>query len=394
MSKVHKTYIPAVGSSDAKVMCVGEAGGKDEEREGEPFVGRSGQLQTLYWDRLGVKRSSMWLTNLSKYRPNRNKFVNLVGTPELEAGLSELREEILTVDPNLIVAYGGWPLYYLTGKCGNKPGSGITNWRGSVLPCTLVQGYKVLATYHPAYILRNWKWHPVFDFDLRRAKKEMADKDFHYPEYDIFLADNDASHPNYIDEGRLADLVGQMGEAPWLEVDIETFPDRTMSCCGFSDGPGRTLIITFRRPGGWKWVRDLMASEARKIFQFGTYDATFMQRFYNFSSESFYVQYEGWGREALEIRNHGWDTYVAAATLMPEFPRGLDFLTSVYTNFPYYKEDRKEWKTSQDLNILWEYNAKDNIAEYITAAKQMREIESQFGFAIPDGTPYASLPEE
>ena len=63
---------------------------------------------------------------------------------------------------------------------------------------------------------------------------------------------------------------------------------------------------------------------------------------------------------------------------MPEFNRGLDFLASVYTDFPFYKEDRKKWKEEGDMDILWEYNIKDVIATWIIAAKQMREMEEKF----------------
>lgn len=384
MPKVHSTYVPSVGNEDADIMFVGEAPGKTEEREREPFVGKSGKLLTQYAERHGIRRpDEMFLTNLCKYRPRRNSFKNLIDTPQLEEGLAELEEEIRRVDPNLIVALGGWPLYHLTGQSTRSPGSGITSYRGSLLPCTLVEGYKVLATVHPAFVLRVWTQHPIFDFDLRYASEQMQYPELIYPEYTEYIAGSDTDHENWISDAELGDLVSEMAQAEWLSVDIETFKDQTMSCCGFADGTDRSLVITFQRKGGWQWVKNLLASPAKKIMQYGTYDRNFLLRFYNFESEGFLTSYKGWDGEDVEITNLGWDTYVAAATLMPEFPRGLDFLASVYTDFPYYKDDRKEWKKDYDLDILWSYNAKDVIATYTIAAKQMKELSELWDFDVP-----------
>lgn len=384
MPRVHSTYVPPTGPAGTDVMVVGEAPGKTEEREKEPFVGKSGSLLRDYLERNGFRVEEVFLTNLSKYRPGKNSFKKLRDTRELEEGIAELKEEIETVDPNLIIAVGNWPMYYLTGCQGKNPGSGITNWRGSVMPCTLVEGYKVVMTYHPAAVLRQWTWHPVFDFDLQYAKKQSAFPEIRRPEYEMHLAGHNPDHECWISDSEAEGLVAEMHEADWLEVDIETFRDNTMSCCGFADSANRTFVVTFQREGGWQWVKALLESPARKIFQFGTYDSVFLERFYNFEPATYRMEYEAWnGSGAPEIRNVGWDTYIAAATLMPEFPRGLDFLASVYTDFPYYKEDRKEWRKDYDLDTLWRYNAKDNIAEYIVAAKQMQEMSEMWDFEVP-----------
>ena len=148
-SRVRTKYVPAHGPRDAEIMIVGEAPGAEEEQYGKPFVGRAGQLLNEYLGRVGIRRdmrpehdiyySEVFATNLSKYRPDQNRFANLLGSDELEKGIDELREEILDVDPAVIIACGGWPLWYLTGMCGwdrgkQKPGTGIKNNRGSVLP--------------------------------------------------------------------------------------------------------------------------------------------------------------------------------------------------------------------------------------------------------------------
>ncbi len=312
-------------------------------------------------DRLGMHIDrDFYLTNLCQYRPHDNKFENCLDTPQLDDGLEELKADILRIKPKLIVASGGWPLYYLTGMCGlskdgrkEKPGTGGLSYRGSVLPCTLVEGYKVLVSLHPAFVIRSWGWHPIFLHDLERMKLQSSFPEIRGPQYTSYV------NPP-ADE--LDTLVGEMCNAEWLSVDIETFPNNTVSCIGFSDREDRGLCITYEQVGWREIARTLLASPSRKLFQYGTFDTNFLRRFHR-----------------LETNNWAFDTYIASASLMPEFPRGLDFLTSIYTDFPYYKSDRKIWKKLGDMSILWEYNIKDCIATLVIAKAQMKELTELFG---------------
>lgn len=360
--KIGSTRVPFIGDENADIMLVGEAPGKDEVREGEPFVGKSGNLLTRYIERHNVRRDEVYLANLCKYRPKGNKFYHLLNSTELEIGLAELTEAIEEVDPNVIIALGNWPLYYLTGQTGStgKKGTGVTNWRGSVLPCSLTPGKKVFVTYHPAFIARptGFKWNPVFHHDLGRAIEQASFPEIRYPNYDVYI-----DPPKDV----LHELAEEMGSADFLSVDIENFPGGKLSCIGFADSADRALVLTFQRQiDNWPVAEYLLRSEAGKIFQFGKYDIDFLNWFYDWPTH-----------------NYSWDTYIASATIMPEFPRGLDFLASVYTDFPYYKEERKTWKQTQNLNDLWQYNAKDVIATYTIAMKQMDEIEQLFGADTP-----------
>ncbi len=359
--KINSTYVPSDGPRTCNIMVVGEAPGKDEEMDGRPFVGRSGNiLNSFFADRLGLTRDQFYVTNLCKYRPHKNDFKHCLETPQLEEGLKELREEIEQVKPKVIIAMGNWPLWFLTGKTNDKGerGKGIGNWRGSVLPNTFGAqgGPKVVASYHPAFLLRNWKWHPVCYHDWEVALEETAFPELRYPQYDLL-----------VDPPDVEDIVREMSQAEFLECDIETFPDRTVACVGFCDRLDRTLVLTYKSAAWREYTEILLSSSAKKIFQYGAYDINFLWRFYKIRTTHYY-----------------FDTYVAAATLTPEFPRGLDFLTSIHTRMPYYKAERKEWKASMDLNILWGYNGKDNIAEFTIAMKQMKELEEDFGW---DGKP-------
>lgn len=365
MGKVRSIYVPSVGDENSSIMFVGEAPGADEEREKEPFVGKAGQFFTRYLQRkqVNLSREEVFLTNLSKYRPHKNRFPHLIGSPQLEKGLKELSEEIEKVDPNIIVALGAWPMYYLTGCISTaknaKPGSGVMQWRGSVVPgigdhIPAAEGRKVLITLHPAFIMRatGFQWHPIFATDLKRVPKHGATPDFLYPEYESF-----------IDPPNLVEVAHEFSKSEWLTIDIETFGS-TLACVGFADSTKRGLCITYECEHGWEIARELMENQQKKIYQYGTYDVNYVAWHY------------GW-----EPQNFAHDTLIAAANLLPEFPKRLDFLCSIYTEFPFYKEERKEWKLIGDQRILWEYNIKDVIATHDIAFQQMRELEILYGKA-------------
>lgn len=353
--KISSIRVPGHGPKPSRIMLVGEAPGKNEEEQRIPFVGRSGELLNRHLERHGVmrrpdeNRSEVYCTNLCEYRPYKNDFKNLLNSPELEAGLIKLRQDIEEYDPNVIIALGGQPLKFLTG-C-----EGIMNYRGSVLPCTLVEGRKVYASLHPAYVTRDFNMVGVFSEDIRRAVVQSEFPEIRYPKYEEIID----PPPD-----RLWSLVEEMLEAEWLSIDIETFGPGNMSCFGVTDSADRGLCITFMCPSGWEAAQVLFESEKpKKIFQYGTYDINFLKRFY------------GW-----DVGNFAFDTYIAAAELMPEFKRGLDFLTSIYTWFPYYKTERKVWKEEGNLEILWSYNIKDIIATYMIAMEQMKELGKVYGW--------------
>lgn len=357
MKNLGSKYVGNDGTEDTNIMFVGEAPGADEVDEGLPFVGRSGQLLTEAIRYCGKTRMDVFLTNVCHYRPKGNKFSNVLGTEELKAGVEELKERIREINPTVIVACGAWPMYYLTGMTGTKgePGVGIKSWRGSVLPCTLVEGPRVIPIYHPAYILRQAQHKAIFLHDIRRAFSQAEDPHDAPP----WTGTSDPDLPV------LRSVVNEVIENSIpISLDIETFRNGTFSCIGFATSPSIAYTVTYQAPHLHGEIRRLWESDVPKILQFGTYDAGFMSHFF------------GWTIGGQET---GWDTFIAANNLNPCFPRGLDFLTSMYTLIPYYKEERKQWRDSEDINVLWEYNIKDVIATYRIAAAQMKEMGDLYG---------------
>lgn len=349
-----KTAVQNYGPSDAKIMIVGEAPGSDEVDQGQPFVGVSGQLLRRFLKRAGADPDSIYYANLFPYQPKGNKFDFVAGTDELNESLENLKKEIIDVNPNIIIAVGGWPLYYLTNSRADsrnaQPGSGITTWRGSTLPCTLVEGFKCYITYHPAYIVRpnGYGYNPIFLNDLQRAIEESSYRELPWPKYEEIIDP---------DSNELGRLVDELCTSDWLTVDIETFGPK-LACIGFTDSTDRAICLTYRKEWqNWEAAQQILRSKAKKNFHYGLYDINYLAWFY------------GW-----EVANYAWDTYVGMNNLFPGFPKTLAFTNSIYCRLPYYKEDRKTWKEKQDHDLLFKYNCKDEISQHTSMIGQRKDM--------------------
>jgi uracil-DNA glycosylase family 4 len=139
-----------VGDPEARILFVGEAPGEDEDREGEPFVGRAGQLLTKMIAAIGLSRSLVYISNILKCRPDMP-----AGSPgnrkptkdEMDTCLPYLRAQIDVIQPEVMIALGATALEGLLGAVG-----GISRLRGKFLE---YRGIPLMPTFHPSYLLRN-----------------------------------------------------------------------------------------------------------------------------------------------------------------------------------------------------------------------------------------------
>ncbi len=139
-----------VGNLDASVLFVGEAPGEDEDLQGEPFVGKAGQLLTKMIQAMGLQRDDVYIANVVKCRPNMPTGQSGNRKPtsmEMATCLPYLLEQIDIVRPRVIVALGATAIEGLIGE--TRP---MGQLRGQWLE---VNGTPLMATYHPAYLLRN-----------------------------------------------------------------------------------------------------------------------------------------------------------------------------------------------------------------------------------------------
>ena len=151
--------LPGNGPTNAAVMVIGEAPGEEEDREGLPFIGRSGQLLDQTLAAVGIKRREVYVTNTVKCRPPENRKPK---AEEVKACTSWLEKEIEHVKPAFIIVLGAIAAKAVLGE------KSIDAIRGRAIK-TNERTY--LPTYHPAYVLRSRRAEPTFVGDFRRFKE-------------------------------------------------------------------------------------------------------------------------------------------------------------------------------------------------------------------------------
>ena len=154
-----RSLVFADGNPEARVMLIGEAPGAEEDRQGLPFVGRSGQLLDRMLAAIGLDRSSAYITNILPWRPHGNRNPTAA---EIELLRPFIERHIQLAAPELLLLVGG-----VSAKALLHTTTGILKLRGSWVQCRISeQDFPALPTFHPAYLLR------------RPADKALAWRDF------------------------------------------------------------------------------------------------------------------------------------------------------------------------------------------------------------------------
>ena len=324
-----------------KIAIVGEAYGAEEEAQRVPFVGAAGWQLNQMLSEAGIHRADCYLTNVFNLRPpGGNDVTNLctdkdngvVGLgpvalgkyirPEFLPEMDRLRREISELRPNIVIALGNTAAWAIIGS------SGISRIRGTVTNGGRI-GYeqqKVLPTFHPAAILRDWSLRPVTVLDLAKAKRESEFPEIRRPERTIYIEPSLEDLDEYFEK--------ELRYAPVISFDIETSGDQ-ITCIGFAPGPSSAIVVPFRDNRrdsdsghmgcywptheaeilAWRFVRRVLSLPQPKVAQNGLYDINFL-----------------WTRYGITVTNYEDDCMLLHHALQPESLKGLGFLGSVYTN--------------------------------------------------------------
>lgn len=348
--------VPGYGPANARIMFVGEAPGADEDREGKPFVGAAGQTLRKGLAAVGIDVDGVYLTNICKYRPPQNKiraWFNDSGRPAHEHvfnGLLELMAEIEKIRPNVIVPLGNYPLAMITGlakwtKVKDKAGNsrldytGIGNWRGSIVESKLVDGFKVVPTFHPSYITREgYADHGIWMADLARIREEAEFPDLRIPEKEFHLDPRGSDWWNLKDR-LLAD------PKQTLTFDIE-YIGSDLLCLGVTNHRDLAVVLKTDSASQIKECRDVLLAGNPLNAQNAMFDASILEWWYQ-----------------MPVMEHiAYDTMLAAHSSNIELPKGLDFLCSIFTRQRYYK-DMIDWNKVkaglQPISEVLHYNAID-----------------------------------
>lgn len=338
--------VPSAGPVPARVVVLAEAPGELESERLTPLVGPSGQELRRMLRTIGANLDDCRKINVFSRRPDGNNlalygverghpdawmelgpltlnpitYMHTAHLHEVERVHAELRD----CNPNVILALGNTATWAL------GLGQGIGQLRGNIHTTTIPgmsRPVKVLPTYHPAMILRQWDQRVIAIADLQKAINESHTPHFEFENSELWL------NPT------LADLVefgrAYMDPARTCAGDIETKRGQ-ITCLSFAPSVDRAIVVPFWVEGpqpnywdtpadefmAWKWVQHQMErADLAKVFQNGLYDLQYLQAYCT-------------PRACTE------DTMLAHHALYSELNKGLGFLGSLYTNTPSWKKMR------------------------------------------------------
>ena len=161
LCKDRTNIVFGVGNKNADIMFIGEGPGADEDREGEPFVGKAGKLMNQAFLGIGINRENIYIANIVKCRPPNNRNPE---DDEAKACLNYLRNQVMCIKPKIIVLLGSVATQNILGKEYK-----ITSSRGKWIE---KKGIKYMPTFHPAALLRDENKKIDFWCDLEEIKKE------------------------------------------------------------------------------------------------------------------------------------------------------------------------------------------------------------------------------
>ncbi len=348
-----------------RYVLVGEQPGRTEVRLNQVFVGPSGTLLNECLQKAGITRAECYVTNVVKtldkpltyfFSKTRTKAIE---SPEFVEYLQILKSELAKTN-GIIIAIGNVALYALTGRWG------ITKWRGSMIQSNLIPGRIVVPIIHPATVIppkSQYLNKLLIQFDLTRAR-ELAEGSLLSREYDYIIEPSFDESMVFLASCESAGLNGQT-----IDYDIEVYNEQ-VSCISFAI-ENRAISIPFVNAQGdyftieqeariWLTIASILENPAiRKRGQNIVFDTHFLLRRYGIHGCNFD------------------DTMIAQGTLMPDYPKGLDFITSIWTTHPYYKDEGKKYFSGGNWPRLWKYNATDSLICAEAFPKQLKELTNQ-----------------
>lgn len=358
MDDKHKVFIPGRGPVSANIVIVGEAPAENEILQGKCFVGATGQILDEMLKTVEIDKNRVYFTNAIKYMlgPKIDHLGRKI-PPQIrlerigqkwDDQIELLQEEIYKIDPHVIIALGGTALQALC----NKPFSSIHKWRGSVI---LGMGHKVVPTFHPAglfyqreaeeahYWMKN-----IIEFDLERAKKQGEFKDFRHPQRMLQICNSSYDLKNFLKDHE---------NETELSVDIEALKCIPV-CTGLAFTKHRAMSVPLWGQLPIGKVSDIPQPEL--VAMWLVLDQVLRDKRIKKIGQNFKYDEDKKRRLGFRINNFHADTLLMASCINPEFPKSLEFNTSIYTEEPYYKDEGGEFAFGRSpISQLFYYNGRD-----------------------------------
>jgi uracil-DNA glycosylase len=363
------------GNPYAKLLILGDFPNQTEDKQGKPFLGSSGELLDRIFIEVGNPdwRTQYWLTYVYRFRPPFNDIKQIGTVCDIEEEKERLYKEILSINPNCILAIGPVALEVTTGI------KKYLNYRGSIMPSQIGDA-KIVGTIHPGHLVRAsdesedhdeskgmfsyvWKW--VLANDIKRAIKESQRMGFDLPKRSLSIARNSVDVSRFIDRG--------FKGSDRIFADIETIECTIPGCISLAYNEHEAISIPLFSKLGRYQLSTIPTTDLAFIWQ--KLDWLFRNKEVggqNFKFDQAKMEMLGFRFKGLKT-----DTSLKAHTINPEIPYvGLAFLASIWTREPYYKDEGKEFIFGKhDIDRWYLYNAKDSAVDAEVDRVQEKELE-------------------
>lgn len=353
--------VPDSGPESAAILIVGEAPGKEEMRHGYPFAGASGRMLRSWLTQVGLERTQAYVTNVLGAMPDSpggDLDLALKQGTVTEADIHEGFDYVKRVAaslPNLsvICPVGNYATAALSpvGKTRLTPDRpGITSVRGSVYPFGTLRGRQisVVPSIHPAAVMRQPVWEKRCIADWARIAS-LVDQPYTPPPRRDHMINPSLKE---VEDWCYSILIGR----EVVGLDIETWGN-TIQCVGLATQPYQSLTIPTTRAywrdaaaytRAWDAIRYVVEHEDIELcMQNGLFDAWWLEQ------------------AGLRVRGYLWDTLDMHHALDPVDSHSLDYMASIYTRQPYWKDEAKQAdeivRIAKDVGMdrLYVYNGLD-----------------------------------
>lgn len=343
------------GSPLAPVLVLAEAPASVELRMNKPLAGPSGDIFNDCLHAAGLIRSNVYILNTWPFRVYKEKdHIFMLDRPTVKLwdklkgftdegweAASETRARIEASQANLILTMGNPALALVLNK---RP---ITKWRGSPLWSERFSR-KVIPTIHPAATLHGtYLWRYLIMADMTKAKRHMDSPLWELPKRSFFL------DPSF---GDVIDYMKMISEKERFATDLECI-NHQVNCFCLAPDMNEAMVVPIADENGNAWWDE---TQEIRIWQ------GYAKLLGNPAIMKINQNIVGFDSPFLLQQNNIFtygeigDTMIAQKILYPDFKKGLDFICSIHTDEPYYKDEGKMWKgTGGSLEQFWAYNGKD-----------------------------------
>jgi len=349
------------GFKDAPICLVGEAPGRMEMAGNEPLIGPAGRINDECLHSAGVIKRELRILNLVDTPiPDGSKFHNNgVLHPDIIPHRERTIKLLQKSKARVIVPLGGLALAALLGR------EGILKWRGSVIPCPFKKDAVIVPTIHPAATMRGmYLWRYLIQRDYQKVKRlSMAKRMLPNPTIII--------DPSWKE---VVDFLKYVKDHDRAAYDVEIY-NRQISCVSFSVKYDEGISIPFVNDRGthrWTLEEELLIWSMVEGIVSDPNIANINQN----------ILFDHW---CLAYLNHilpagpSFDPMVGQHVMYPDFPKALEFITSIRTDYEYYKDDRKLWRRiKEDPRTFWTYSAKDAIVPLIAWDDIDEEMDDEY----------------